>query len=180
MVLCFAWRESSVFWPCASLLQGNSGQGAAMNKEGSISSVLGDVSRADGDGAARLVLCGRTWPGGNVPAGKTCLCLCKLWDFGTNNKAVHEEFPGFHAGVRLAVFDQQSFKTCRPQLFQLWDISRVCWYLLWQRSLNQGGCATGLMKEGSTTEWAAPREQGALYCFYSETNIKRKNEMIIT
>lgn len=29
---------------------------------------------------------------------------------------MHEEFPRLHAGVRLAVYDQQSFETCSAAL----------------------------------------------------------------
>lgn len=116
MVLCFTWGESSIFWPCASLLQVKSVQRAAVSKEGSNSSVLGGRVRAVGRGTSSLVLCERAWTGGSLPTGETLLCLCKLLDFGTNNKAVHEEFPRLHAGVGLAVYDQQRFETRRAAL----------------------------------------------------------------
>lgn len=43
-------------------------------------------------------------------------CLCKLLDLGTDNKALHEEFPRLHTGVRLAACDQQSFETLQCSL----------------------------------------------------------------
>lgn len=79
-------------------------------------------------------LCKRDRPGGSLPAGETCLFLCKQnlpLDFGRNKKAMYEKFP-FHAEVRLAMYAQQSWET-RMQLFQLREIYCVCWCLLLQR-----------------------------------------------
>lgn len=179
MVLCFTWGESSIFWPCAFLLQGNNVQGTATSKEGSKSSELGDTARAVRDGAASLVLRERAWLGGSLPSGETQLCLSKLLDFGTNSKAVHEEFPRLHTAVRLTVYDQQTLETHSAALPAVGYFLYLLVSPLAKARSSQGG-ATDLVREANTKEWAAPSEQGASYCFYSKTNIKRKNEMIIT
>lgn len=79
--------ENNIFWPCASLLQGNSVQGAALSQEGSNSLVTWPELLEMGQPVWFCV----TEPvlEAVCQLGRLA-CLCKLLDFRTNNKAVHE------------------------------------------------------------------------------------------
>lgn len=89
---------------------------------------------------------------------------------------MYEKFPRLQAEVGLAVYVQQSLET--PSLALLAMGYFLCSLVspFAKARLNLGGCAKGSQEEGMSS---LSQQTGSFTCFYNETNIKRKNEMII-